>query len=93
MLEDGSKIVQFNKDIEAIERVINSNGAWYDRDDDTDLVIAAGNYDRALEIKRAKAETNFILFKILANKGTGQALTEQQKKFLTVWKSSITNPN
>jgi len=52
--EDGSKIVQLNKDIEDLQRIIKT-AVHYDRYEDSDLLLAKGDFSKALEYKRARA--------------------------------------
>lgn len=45
--EDGSKIVQLNKDINDLQRII-STAIHYDRYEDSDVLLANGNFAKAL---------------------------------------------
>ena len=52
ILEDPRKLVTLEKDIDDLERVINSVH-FYDQKIDEDLIMANGDYGEALLLKRA----------------------------------------
>lgn len=76
ILEDASKIVQLNKNIQELERVIG-NAIYYDRNEDADFIAVNGNYEEALNLKRARAETNLVLYKILYQVSKRENLTSE----------------
>lgn len=84
LLDDPRKIVTLEKNINELERVVNSAG-YYDQSADEDLALAGGDYAEALNIKRAKAERNLILYRIFYKLDKGEALSESEKKYARDW--------
>jgi hypothetical protein len=59
------KMIDIKKeDIEAFEQIINKQFG-YSRHFDEDFLHAAGNYERALHLKRGRAQNNYIKFYLL----------------------------
>lgn len=75
VIDEASKIVQLNKNINDLERVVQG-AYYYDHSEDPDFIAAGGDYNEALKIKRNKVETNLILYRILYQLTNKQNLSE-----------------
>lgn len=60
LLDGELKMLDIRKDeLEAFQQIITKN-ITYSRQFDQDFIYANGNYERALNLKRGRAQTNYI---------------------------------
>ena len=65
LLDGEFKLLDIKKDeIESFEHIIKQNFS-YSRQYDTDFIYANGNYEKALNLKRGRAEKNYMKFYLL----------------------------
>ena len=65
ILDGEFKMLEIKKDeLEAFEQIIKTSFD-YNRQFDTDFIVADGNYEKALNLKRGRAQQNFIKMHIL----------------------------
>lgn len=83
-------MVQIKKEeFEAFEQIILRNFS-YSRHFDEDFIQADGKYDVAINLKRGRAQSNFIKFSLLKKVLEKNQLTEKEKDMMRKWHDDIT---
>lgn len=68
------KMMQIKKDeLEAFEYIIRRNYS-YNRQFDTDFIYANGNYQKAIDLKRGRAQNNYTRLYLLKKLGENKLL-------------------
>jgi hypothetical protein len=89
ILDGEFKMLDIKKDeLEAFEYIINKNFD-YNRQFDTDFIYANGDYQKALELKRGRAQKNYIKFYLLKKLADKQYLNEKEAQLLRDWHQEI----
>lgn len=62
---------------------------FYDKEVDEDFVSVNGDYDKALLIKKAKAENNIIKYYLIRKMANNEEFSSDENKYIEKWKESI----
>jgi hypothetical protein len=90
LLDGEFKMIDIRKEeLEAFEDIVNKQFG-YSRHFDEDFICAHGNYDRALHLKRGRAQNNYIKLYLLKKLSENQLLDNREKALLKRWHEDIT---
>lgn len=75
-------------ELEAFEEIIQRNFS-YSRQFDNDFIVANGDYQKAIHLKRGRAQNNYIKLYLLKKLGENKPLNGKEAQLLKDWHEDI----